>query len=224
MAIILSDGTLVCGEDSHKILEKRVPIKKNLKLSFNYIDLYKRSVYPNRLRRINQALFVGRLEHEKNPELAIIAALQNNYHLKIAGEGSLSNYLKKKYKFYKTIEFLGLVDPKKLIILYEESQFLFVPSFNEGMPKAVLEAACNGCIPVGMPAPGLINLCKKFGYQSKIITNSSFLKNIKKIRKTKFEILTKKSQINILKGRRDYSLDKLIDLELGFFKKYYEQN
>lgn len=105
---------------------------------------------------------VGRLEEIKG-QLYLIRAmmdLPNSYYLAIAGIGDLSDALRKATEtlgLSNRVCFLGQIE--QIELLYQASDLFCLPSLDEGLPLAVLEAqACNVpviCSNVGSCAEGV---------------------------------------------------------------------
>lgn len=101
-----------------------------------------------------QVLFLGVLIKRKGIEdfleaisLLNIDGKRNNSNFVIAGTGEEENRLKKKchdLNLDNLVEFTGWIDRKKKEKLILESQMLVLPSYNEGLPMAVLEAMSFG--------------------------------------------------------------------------------
>lgn len=74
---------------------------------------------------------------------------ETNYKLLIAGTGSEEMVLKELVNKYnlKNIEFLGWIDTEEKERLLLESQFMILPSYNEGLPMSILESMSYG-VPV----------------------------------------------------------------------------
>lgn len=85
------------------------------------------------------------MEQHKHPEMAIETVLQYNaehnqkYVLHLIGDGSMLEFLRKKYN-YKNIIFHGFVTEEKKIRLLADSIALIFPSEREGLPVSVIEA------------------------------------------------------------------------------------
>ncbi len=98
-------------------------------------------------------LFTGRLSEQKNLLFLLhqISVLKNNTEkeikLHIAGKGPLENKLKtyaEKLEISDCITWYGWVDKHKILSLCHRADCFINPSFNEGMPNAVLEAMACG--------------------------------------------------------------------------------
>lgn len=89
----------------------------------------------------------GRLEEVKGHGvlIAALAALPQNFHLAIAGSGSLAEQLKNQARnlsVEKRVHFLGHVEDMPRF--YQALDLFCLPSFNEGFPLAPLEAQACG--------------------------------------------------------------------------------
>ncbi|MHC1587045.1 MAG: glycosyltransferase family 4 protein [Candidatus Syntropharchaeia archaeon] len=98
----------------------------------------------------NYMLFVGRHEKHKNVDELIRISGEVGFPLKIAGEGPETENLKKLAKRLEAeVEFLGNVERKELVRLYQNSSFFISASKWEGFGLIFLEAAACGKPSVG---------------------------------------------------------------------------
>lgn len=93
-------------------------------------------------------LFAGRLEPEKNPLYLVTFAksLQHKYqfHINVAGDGSLRNELEQKIKAAKLEEYFSIHGHVNDIPAFlSEGHCLLLPSMWEGMPMIFLEATAS---------------------------------------------------------------------------------
>ena len=218
LAIMLSSRTVVCGESSFALLCRRNALMKSKILQvFNYITAHHSVVHSAHHVDKTSAIFVGRLEPEKNPELAILAALKVGFNLTIAGDGSLRSELERRYSDYSKINFIGNVDFDRLVIEYKKHKFFFITSFNEGMPKALMEAISSGCYPIGFDSPGVGVLLKKYGTSCSNPSNVAFLLNIDNL----LEIADQQGIIKTdttTEFLKEFSLERLVDVELALLE------
>jgi len=96
----------------------------------------------------NYFLVVGRLVPYKRFDIAVEACQKLGLSLKIVGQGPDFKLLKKKANSYSKssqslVEFLGLVDDKKLLSLYQNCQALIMPQ-EEDFGLVALEAQACG--------------------------------------------------------------------------------
>ncbi|MBI4034597.1 glycosyltransferase family 4 protein [Candidatus Saccharibacteria bacterium] len=98
----------------------------------------------------NYVLFLGRLDHEKNPHLAIHLAINSGIEIKLAGKVDFqgSDYFKNEvqpYLNHPLVEYLGEVDEKTRISLLANAKCNLHPtSFREPFGLTVMEAAYCG--------------------------------------------------------------------------------
>ena len=92
-------------------------------------------------KRTNGAIFVGRLEAEKNLEELVYAFKDSDVPLTIVGPGSMLETL--KVELPKAI-FTGKLSHDELIPLYQTAGFFVFPSTNDTFGIAVLEALSCG--------------------------------------------------------------------------------
>jgi len=106
------------------------------------------------------ALFVGRLHHQKGPDVLLDAAKllypqRQRLHFVFVGDGPLADRLQRQAKaanLAQTVHFLGRRDD--LPYLMADANLLVLPSRWEGMPNVVLEAMAAGKPVVGSSAGG----------------------------------------------------------------------
>lgn len=101
-----------------------------------------------------QFLFMGVLIKRKGVDdlLEAIKLLKkngglDNYKFVIAGTGSEEQSLKQMCSYWELnsyVEFVGWADDDKKEKLFRESQIMILPSYNEGLPVAILEAISYG--------------------------------------------------------------------------------
>lgn len=73
--------------------------------------------------------------------------------------------------------FANVWDPKKLIEIYDDSQFLVLCSEREGLPRVVIEGLCRNCIPFSVDVSGVSELLPA----SHIVKQGSFIEIAKLI-------------------------------------------
>lgn len=102
-------------------------------------------IHGKNLQRTKDFLFVGRLKRHKGI-LDLVAAHanleDNTVRLSIAGEGPCLDRIKNSVGI-GNIDLLGYSN--KTDKLYTEHKFLVLPSYVEGMPNVIFEAAMNNC-------------------------------------------------------------------------------
>lgn len=125
-------------------------------------------------------IFVGRLQHQKDPDLLVrsfseLCGYSVDAKLLIVGEGNLENQAKRvaeetgcKARVY----FLGYLRQEELASLLSVCDALLLTSRYEGMPRSVLEAL--GCgIPVVTTRAGEVTLVVETGFNGEIVDDRS---------------------------------------------------
>ncbi len=138
---------------------------KNLTLIYGGLDtaqfagkITSARIIPNIGRHIddNEVLvaFVGRLIWAKGVDLmyeafkGVTSTKDSSVNLVFAGVGDLQKSLEDKVSkdgLQNRVFFTGLLDPEEVRDLLAMTDIFVNPSFNEGLPRAVLEAAAAGC-------------------------------------------------------------------------------
>ena len=151
-----SDCVIVLGEEWYKLILNIAPTA-NIKIFNNAVKIPNLNVTWN--KKEIKVLFLGVLIKRKGVDDLIEAIkileqknIIKNRNIKfiIAGTGKEEYKLKEKAKLYKLencIDFVGWVNGKEKEKLLKESQVFVLPSYNEGLPVAILEAMAYG-IPV----------------------------------------------------------------------------
>lgn len=114
--------------------------------------------------------YVGRLSKEKGVATLLKAAAGLPYKLKVAGDGPMSDDLRREYAGCRNIEFLGHLSSDKLGPLFCEAQFSVIPSeWYENNPLGVIESFCAGTPVVGAAIggiPELIDISRGLTFES----------------------------------------------------------
>lgn len=98
---------------------------------------------------IYDCIFIGRFEYEKNPLVVVdvikkIAKKYPSIRCAIVGDGSLKKQLEERIVKSSLEAQVNLLSTSANVqVLLDRSQILLLPSFNEGMPNIVLEAAMS---------------------------------------------------------------------------------
>ncbi|MBN2521212.1 MAG: glycosyltransferase family 4 protein [Bacteroidales bacterium] len=117
----------------------------------------------NTIKRNNISLvFLGRLEQRKGifDILSIMPEIiKNNPNvvLKLAGQGNIAEIknIISKLKIDNSVELLGYLNKTDIDKLFSESDIFLLPSYDEGLPMALLEAMAHGIAPVSCPVGGI---------------------------------------------------------------------
>lgn len=103
--------------------------------------------------------YVGRLSKEKGVATLLKVAAGLPYKLKIAGDGPMSEELRRQYADCANIEFLGHLGSEVLSSLLAEARFSIIPSeCYENNPLGVIESFCAGTPVVGAAIGGIPEL------------------------------------------------------------------
>lgn len=104
----------------------------------------------------NRIIFVGRLEPQKNLFNLIEAVSDNGLILDIYGNGELyDKLLAQTKKLNARVNFMGVVDNNRLPSVLNRYRYYVLPSFYEGVPKALLEAMACGLVCIGTDVEGI---------------------------------------------------------------------
>ena len=102
---------------------------------------------------------MGRLSHEKGLDTLLESFCNINETLKVVGTGPEEERLRKNFRDYANIEFLGFKSGDQLATLYAEAHFLIIPSeWNENNPMTVIEAFSYGTPVIGSSIGGIPEL------------------------------------------------------------------
>jgi len=110
-------------------------------------------------------LFVGRLVQQKGLDVLMNAISKmkksNGVHLTLAGDGPLRKELVTQVQnsaLKGRVTFKGWLDKNQLAAVYKEANVFVLPSRDEGMPNAMLEAMAGGLAVVGTSISGIEEL------------------------------------------------------------------
>lgn len=122
--------------------------------------------------RINSAkvklVFVGRIGERKGTFDLIEAfaklpeSLRNSVELLVAGDGEIdrAKQLTQELNLTEQITFLGLIDAQARDLLLETADVYILPTYNEGLPLALLEAMSWGLPVITTPVSGIPDVVK----------------------------------------------------------------
>ena len=129
----------------------KCPIIPNWTANKIYLQIGEKRIF-NNYQNIQNILFLGWLEDFKGireilTSLKILKNKKYKFHFYFAGDGKLMSYAKNYVKYNKLeryTTFLGWVDEEKKIELLSQSNIFVLPSWNEGLPNALIEAMSAG--------------------------------------------------------------------------------
>lgn len=146
----IADVSIVLGNDWKQFIKKIAP-KSNVVVVNNAIALPE--LVEKKKNQNLTFLFLGALIKRKGV-IDLLTAVQaiksegiTNFKVLIAGSGEEENNLKKyvdENNLGDCIEFLGWIDNTQKPGLLQKSDVLVLPSYNEGLPIAILEAMSYG--------------------------------------------------------------------------------
>ena len=101
---------------------------------------------------LNRILFMGWVENFKGigeilESIYILKNKKYNFHLYIAGDGSVKNLVLnfiKKFNLEDYVTLLGWVDNEEKLKMLKTTNIFLLPSWNEGFPNAMIEAMSAG--------------------------------------------------------------------------------
>lgn len=121
----------------------------------NYVDTDSFSV-TNSARYKDRIIFVGRLTEQKNLKGLIHAIKDLPYRLDIYGSGELKKDLRQLANNLNVrVSFLENIPNSEMPRILNRYYAFILPSFYEGMPKALLEAMACGCAVIGTNVDGV---------------------------------------------------------------------
>ena len=146
----ITDCTIVLGEQWKQFINKIAP-QSNVVVINNAVHIPEIGEKEESQERV--LLFLGALIKRKGMQdlLKALNKMQQNgingWHMLIAGSGeeevALKEYVKKN-SLEEQVEFLGWINKDKKNDLLMKSDVLILPSYNEGLPMAILEAMSYG--------------------------------------------------------------------------------
>lgn len=162
-------------------------------------------------------LVVGRIAASKHVDLAVLAAKEISFKLKVVGSGRGIEMLQDLAgeSLGKNIEFLGGVSDEELYSLYENASALLYPAEDEDFGMVPIEAMGHGIPVVAHKSGGPLETVQEGenGYFFDEFTVESFGKAIQKIQTTKW------NRQKIYEYAVDFSKEKFKTRVLQFIKE-----
>lgn len=214
VCLIFSDLYTVTSNSDKNYLINNFYFKKNIKLRRNSVNAVDGKPIKNRKVEI---ISVGRLEEQKNYKFLLNEMSNLDITLNIYGEGSqrksLIDYA--KYKNTNTV-FHGIINNYDLNKKLSECVFYIIPSLYEGNPKSLIEAMANGCIVLASDIPNHVEIVdnNKNGFLFKL-ENGELRKTFLDIQNLDLDKISENARLSI---KNNFSLDKLVNLELKDYK------
>lgn len=154
-----ADKIFLATEGDARFVEEKFSISaEKIEICPNWIDI---SLFSpdDVIQKNGRALFIGRLNAQKNLPALIAAAAQKKIALDIIGTGELEETLKNLAKEKRAnVAFHGPVANDKLPAFYQSCSLYVLPSFYEGNPKTLLEAMACGAAVVGANTAGISDI------------------------------------------------------------------
>lgn len=222
---------------SEKFLQERYPTKGNqISCSNVNIQKVKDEVLNNRIQKIehmkNQSKFriglVGSLNvNFKGHSTAIkaLSLLKQKYDVELhfLGAGDKNKWIPfiKKCNVEENVFFDGVLPSGEPVYKWmDELDIFLIPSLQEGLPRALIEAMSRGCPAIGVKTGGIPELlderyvCKRKDYKS-------IAKKISELLEDK-DIMIDQAEKNFHKAQ-NYTKDILNERRKNFFKQIYRK-
>ena len=139
-------------------------------------------------------VFVGRLSPEKNLEMAIRACVLVGVGLDIVGAGPQRSELEHiAAEIGADVGWLGIIANDELPRLLNRYRYFILPSYWEGMPKALLEAMASGLVCIGNNTTGINEIIEDglTGYLSSGSSAPELADAIKRAIQGNYELISK---------------------------------
>lgn len=218
LAYRFADFSTVSSRNDLSYIKKKYGVK-NIALNPNHIDLNIFKENPS-VKKNGKIVFVGRLSGQKNL-FGLLAGLKDTkYALDIYGFGEKEEKLKQFALINKVnVNFMGTINNNILAKRLPEYEIFILPSFYEGMPKALLEAMACGLPCIGTNVRG-INEVIKHGYNGWLVkTDPKSIRTgiIRLMRDKKLREKLGKSARKTIEEK--YSLEKVLKKEIEIYSR-----
>jgi len=149
-----SKPTVNLIHDKYGVQAKKIAYVKNA------VDTAQFNPKKKRKKRI---VFVGRLVDNKGVHVFpdILKVVPKDWEFCVVGDGPLGDYVKSLAKEFPQLNHVGSREYKEVIELLETSSILVLPTFAEGSPRVVLEAAAAGTPSVAFNVGDVENVIPK---------------------------------------------------------------
>lgn len=161
--LLRTDTVIALSESWKKFFVDQVGLPESLvKVLKNPVERFDREHPPN--VSMTRILFLGRLEQRKGVfdliramELLKVEGACENLELVIAGDGGVDEVREQvtKRELEGVIDVVGWVDREGVGSLLRCSDVFVLPSYNEGLPMALLEAMGSGMAVIATPVGGV---------------------------------------------------------------------
>lgn len=174
-------------------------------------------------------LFVGRLDEAKGLNYLlegfdIIRERLKDIDLLFVGDGPFKERLiemARRLKILDYIKFIGQVKNTLLPFYYNASDLFVLPSLNEGVPVAVVEAMACGLPIIGMPIEGIRQIMNNFdgGLSVPSLDSKTLADAIEKVLKNPGQFAAK----DIMRARGYYHGPYVIERLFNIYKKLWQK-
>ena len=214
VSLSLSDQYNVTTLSDKEFLSKKFNVQDKIKVRPNCIN---QKIFNDfNKERIDELLFVGRLEEQKNIRFLID---EYKYHqlpkLHIIGEGFYKDEL--QYEITQNNinkNLIGKVSNQDLPNFYNKYKFFILCSKYEGNPKALLEAMSSGSVVIGSSVEGIDTIIENNQNGFLINSKKGDLESIFKLIDNGQVDLTTMKQNAINYINQNHSLENLTKMEL----------
>ncbi len=165
----MAAAIVVTSEDASQTLKGNARIAHKVKLVPTFVDMNTFTAKPD-YAFTEPAIYVGRLEPQKNLINLVKACGAADIPLEMVGSGSQQQeLLGTAAACGADLKLMGTIPNEDLTELLRSRTVFVLPSLHEGLPKVMIEAMACGMVCVGSPIPGTTDLIKdgENGYLSK---------------------------------------------------------
>jgi glycosyltransferase involved in cell wall biosynthesis len=150
------DCGVVGSRHDKEYVSKKYGIEENkIEVLYNFVDINK-FCPKNTSKYEDRIVFIGRLHPEKNLNNLIKAISKTELTIDIFGDGPIKEDLATlANRTDAKVNFLGIVPNNELPDILNKYLYFVLPSFYEGMPKALLEAMACGLVCIGTNVKGI---------------------------------------------------------------------
>lgn len=219
IAYSYADISSVASKHNLDYVNERYSLKSKIEIIPNFVDISLFKPIPLEKYPKNRILFVGRLSKAKNLFNLIKAVSRTDFVLDIYGDGELKSELIAYSKKYTNINFKGTVANSELPLIMNRYHFYILPSFQEGMPKTLIEAMACGVVCLGTNVNGINEIIedKVTGYLAQTTNCEDIINLLEQIKiKDEDELLNVRKNA-IQKIKDNYTLESIIKKELTIF-------
>lgn len=157
----------------------------------NFVDTLDKSAVKKQIASRHQVAFVGRLSHEKGPDIFAEITKDMPYPITMYGDGPMMAELKSRYPH---VDFKGMC---KMEDYWQDIRVVVMPSRYEGLPLAALEAMARGIPVIASNAGSIPKLIKESG-----VGKSISIKNINRFQQAVESMMKQTQEKSINQGER----------------------